>query len=190
MLVHVLGRVCGGKSGTNWRAHGLGTLRISVDTSACSFHKTPQYVASLTGDDSEAANLLGSYVISNATKWGFVLLMAHRELRGARLLQASHTHKWRSSWIADDGYHSGITAGHGLTRNVKWGTTTPDGVLYADVDTTKCNYASIPHIFTAVRDVASFSESPRSVRLVEGAHIVYDVTRTSFRVYFFNTVCA
>ncbi len=91
-------RICTGKSTKNWVQYGNGGVYIDVDTSACGFTRTPNYVTSLHGSSSHWDTTGGSSVYS-PTKSGFRVYVRWSNGRAITVADVK-SKSWYIQWIA------------------------------------------------------------------------------------------
>jgi len=167
------GRVCGGVSGTDWKAwarYGSSGLYLDVDTTACNFDITPAYVSSVVGDSAHW-QLVGVNSIYSASTTGFRIYVWHPVLRGSFMEFFAKKYKWQINWVADTGKTGGLTT----PGNTNWKQYAKD-TLYVDVDTSLCGYKKTPAYVTSIH---GSSDHWRTT----GVHNVYYPTQKGFRIY-------
>ena len=171
-------------STTGWKVSGeFDGIIAHVDTSFCAFTTATQYIASAVGDMSHFEEL-GTLSVSHVSATGFEVHMLHPSMHSAMLLAAATNFGWRISWIGGDGANTGITVrGNSgwrqLHTNVAQMGSSHETVLFLDVNTTACGFASKPRYFTDLRGLDTTGSGWRA----EGSHIVYAPSAVGFRVY-------
>ena len=160
---------------TAWKAHGIGSIYTTVDTSACKFTHTPYYIADMVGERFHW-QLTGSISLSRWSSTSFRVTVHHPRMRGLTLLRSAKMYNWRTSWIGEAGRNAGITRQGKSGWRQASSPDISDWTLQLDVDTSHCQYTGVPRYFTAL-------VGDSGVYRLHGEHVVYRSTARGFRVY-------
>jgi hypothetical protein len=169
--------VCGAMSGAKsswaeWSQLGSSGIYTDVDTSGCEFDVTPNYVSAMYGDTAHW-QLVGVNSIYNATAKSFRVYAFHPVLRGKFMRYFAERYHWRLSWMAD----GGKTSGHTKLGNTGWAPLKDTkNVLYADVNTEKCEYEAAPRYVTSLQGGNNHWKA-------QGIHSIYEPNQNGFRVF-------
>jgi hypothetical protein len=161
---------------------------MRINTSMCNFSTAPQYVVSfvhLNGYRFSGGLLAGSALrVTNSTRTSFVVVLtggklAQPMLTSSTLLDLAQRHRWSINWAGDVGRNVGRTISGSTGWKIVPGSNAKKAhSFYVDVDTTGCQYAKSPVLFTSIR-----SPSLSTLPLAQGSGIVYSPEYKGFRVH-------
>ena len=155
-----------------WQMYGSTGLFMDVDTSACGFSGSPNYVTSIYGDSAHW-QLVGVNSVFNRTASSFRIYMWHPVLRGTFMQYFAQRYRWRMSWAADMGANSGITnAGKTGWKSLQ----DTQNVIYVDVNTEKSQLAQSPRYVTSLHGGKNHWRA-------QGVHSIYEPNENGFRVF-------
>jgi len=162
---------------TNWKSYGNDGIYLDVDTSACGFGTTPEYVSSLLGKTQHWKSK-GSSEIYSATPNSFRIYIYYKGITPSQANQWA----WRMNWVAS------VTKDESpaLMNNVPCGGSTVQGStawkkygndgIYVDVDTSQCAFQATPEYVTSMAGRTQHWTST-------GSSEIYQATQKGFRIY-------
>lgn len=165
------GRTTPGSS--NWQVYTVNDIYLDVNTAACGFSATPEYLTSL-GGSSEHWRTQGVSSLYSPTSTGFRIYL-HRPT-GLTPTQAN-TLLWHINWLAIpyNTDNADFCTGQTVAGSTNWQNYSATGI-YLDVDTSACGLAAAPRYLTSLGGSSNHWKTL-------GATSIYLPTATGFRVY-------
>jgi len=169
--------LCSGKTdrgATHWVQYSNDGIYVDVDTSKCSFQRTPVYISSLSGTTSHWKSTGGSEVYSS-TATGFRIYINSKNIK----TQDANNWNWHINWMATGETSEPLTttacAGHTNSGSTNWQQYSGDGI-YVDVDSSPCGFTTTPAYVSSIVGKSNHWKS-------KGSSEIYSPSATGFRVY-------
>ena len=170
--------MCSGETdtgATHWQIYGLTALYVDVDTTKCGFSSTPVYLINIVGSSKDSKwDLTGNNQVYSQTPTGFRVFVSHNGVGGTALWRLAMQYKWRVSWIAVAGKHTG-TSTWGKTGWKKASKT----MVFATIDCIGHGFTDTPRYFSSMHGKNLHWK-------VKGSHVIYSATANYFRVYVYH----
>ncbi|WP_305849505.1 zinc-dependent metalloprotease [Pyxidicoccus parkwayensis] len=160
---------------TAWQQYGADGIYLDVNTAACGFGVTPQYLTSL-GGASEHWTARGATSIYLPTATGFRVHLQQPGITPA----LANSRGWHLNWQASPSNvrQASLCTGKTEAGATAWQQYGVDGI-YLDVSTAACGRTSTPLYFTSLGGVTNHWTA-------QGATSIYLPTATGFRVHVYQ----